>query len=344
MKTLVPIRCKNCNSELAPPENGVYRCEWCGSSFAVEEISDANTRSDEESNGFITVASILQKYVGGATEINIPSHITVIAENAFAGLSTVRSVTLPDGLTEIGDGAFRGCEGLSHIVLPTGLKSIGNNAFRGCGFTELTVDSALEVLGESAFADCTRLKRLTLGSPLPQNCKNTFKNCAALSEVKSAGDIFAPSFFTSVDADKYGDKRPTYADLFQGTEYFKRLHAAYNSHKCIYCGGELNILHKCKGCGIQFYKPRGGCYIATCVYGSYDCGDVCVLRRFRDDCLAESFLGRMFIRIYYALSPTAVRLFGRSRLFSAIFKPLLDRLVTRLRAKGYSDTPYRDRT
>lgn len=40
----------------------------------------------------------------------------------------------------------------------------------------------------------------------------------------------------------------------------------------------------------------GGCYIATAVYGSYDCPEVWTLRRFRDNFLAENWLGRMFIR------------------------------------------------
>lgn len=30
------------------------------------------------------------------------------------------------------------------------------------------------------------------------------------------------------------------------------------------------------------YYTRKGCYVATCVYGSYDCPEVWTLRRFRD--------------------------------------------------------------
>lgn len=54
----------------------------------------------------------------------------------------------------------------------------------------------------------------------------------------------------------------------------------------------------------------GGCYVATCVYGSYDCPKVWTLRRFRDNVLAKSIDGRAFIRTYYAISPTLVRWFG----------------------------------
>ena len=40
-------------------------------------------------------------------------------------------------------------------------------------------------------------------------------------------------------------------------------------------------------------SSSGGCYIATCVYGSYDCPQVWTLRRFRDDTLDETWYGRL---------------------------------------------------
>ena len=50
-------------------------------------------------------------------------------------------------------------------------------------------------------------------------------------------------------------------------------------------------------------SKKEGCYIATAVYGSYDAPEVLVLRKFRDNVLKKSRGGRMFIKIYYALSP-----------------------------------------
>ena len=37
-------------------------------------------------------------------------------------------------------------------------------------------------------------------------------------------------------------------------------------------------------------QNSGGCYVATCVYGSYDCPQVWTLRRFRDNTLAETMI------------------------------------------------------
>ena len=87
----------------------------------------------------------------------------------------------------------------------------------------------------------------------------------------------------------------------------------------------------------------GGCYIATAVYGSYDCPQVWVLRRYRDQRLASTWCGRTFVRIYYRVSPVLVKWFGNSQSFQKIFRPMLEKLVSRLEAEGVAATPYADR-
>lgn len=86
-----------------------------------------------------------------------------------------------------------------------------------------------------------------------------------------------------------------------------------------------------------------GCYVATAVYGSYDCPQVWTLRRYRDYTLAETWFGRLFIFLYYAISPTLVKWFGETQWFKNMWKPKLDRMVKRLNEEGVLDTPYQDR-
>lgn len=99
--------------------------------------------------------------------------------------------------------------------------------------------------------------------------------------------------------------------------------------------------------GLEFKRPYRsggvGCYVATAVYGSYDCPEVWTLRRFRDQRLAETAFGRAFIRLYYAVSPTVVRWFGKTAAFNRFFRKRLDRLVARLQREGMESTPYRDK-
>ena len=92
----------------------------------------------------------------------------------------------------------------------------------------------------------------------------------------------------------------------------------------------------------QTKSSSGGCYVATAVYGSYDCPQVWILRRYRDYTLARTWYGRTFIRVYYAISPKMVQWFGESDWFKNLCKPLLDRKVKCLKQKGIADTKYID--
>ena len=87
----------------------------------------------------------------------------------------------------------------------------------------------------------------------------------------------------------------------------------------------------------------GGCYVATAVYGSYDCPQVWTLRRYRDNTLASTWYGRAFIYTYYAISPTLVKWFGDTNWFKNMWRGKLDRMVANLRAEGVEDTPYEDK-
>jgi len=81
-------------------------------------------------------------------------------------------------------------------------------------------------------------------------------------------------------------------------------------------------------------RARRGCYIATACYGSYDCTQVLTFRNFRDEYLSQTFAGRIFIKTYYALSPSfakwlenrhRINTFIRERFLEPIYKSLKDK-------------------
>lgn len=95
--------------------------------------------------------------------------------------------------------------------------------------------------------------------------------------------------------------------------------------------------------GSNSTSSSGGCYVATAVYGSYDCPQVWTLRRYRDYTLAETWYGRAFIKTYYAISPTLVKWFGHTEWFKNMWREKLDRMVSELQAEGVESTPYKDK-
>ena len=92
------------------------------------------------------------------------------------------------------------------------------------------------------------------------------------------------------------------------------------------------------------HNSSQGCYVATAVYGSYDCPEVWTLRRFRDNTLASTWYGRAFIRTYYAISPTLVKWFGNTAWFKKMWKGKLDKMVCHLNNNGVENTPYCDKS
>jgi serine/threonine protein kinase len=87
---------------------------------------------------------------------------------------------------------------------------------------------------------------------------------------------------------------------------------------------------------------KNGCFVATAVYGSYDCPEVWVLRRWRDSSLMETKRGRAFVRAYYATSPRVVAAVGHRTWFVTPARRSINILVRRLRRTGFSDAPYMD--
>lgn len=55
---------------------------------------------------------------------------------------------------------------------------------------------------------------------------------------------------------------------------------------------------------LQAPSPKkSGCFVATAIYGSFNDRNVIILRRYRDNVLMLSPLGRVFVSIYYSVSP-----------------------------------------
>ena len=100
---------------------------------------------------------------------------------------------------------------------------------------------------------------------------------------------------------------------------------------CSYCGKKMvpRIIVRrgepkksvCPFCGRTHKKF--GCFIATAVYGDFYAPEVIALRRFRDETLESSVIGRVFISLYYRYSPpVAAFLVKHPRLSALIRLPL----------------------
>lgn len=117
----------------------------------------------------------------GVTDITLPSTVTEIGSNLFAGRRSLTSVDLSN-VSYIGDYAFAET-GLKSVTLPAGLQYLGKGAFSGCtALSQVTFEaSALDVIADETFAKCASLKQITLPAGITHIGKGAFENSALQS-------------------------------------------------------------------------------------------------------------------------------------------------------------------
>jgi hypothetical protein len=88
----------------------------------------------------------------------------------------------------------------------------------------------------------------------------------------------------------------------------------------------------------QFYGKMDkaylkSCYIATYVYRDYESAQVATLRKFRDKVLLKRSTGKLFVKLYYTISPYLIRLFGKYHIFHKASKMMLDAFASKVTNK-----------
>ena len=230
-------------------------------------------------------------------------------------------IIVTEGLTTIENNTFDSCDYLRDVSLPKSVKTIKNNAFYNCK-TLASISFPEGVLTiENVFSGCEWLKNIYLPKSL-----TTYND----TEIKNANFYYEGSYeeWKKIEAGNV-----TYWNKSGNRLYIKDKQGKYVIKK----------RYKTETANNNQQSSTGGCYVATCVYGSYDCPQVWTLRRYRDNTLDSTWYGRAFIRVYYAISPTLVKWFGKTKWFKKMWKGKLDRMVKKLNEQGVENTPYQDK-
>jgi len=165
---------------------------------------------------------VLTKYNGPGGDVVIPSGVTAIqgyaiknlpgppytdsytetTSPAFAGCTTVTSVTIPDGVTSIGVNAFAGCTNLTSVKIPDSVTDIGSGAFCGCTSLKsisipdgVTAIHGVEVRSPGVmgggpiylsptFSGCTSLTTVEIPDSVEEIGQAAFSGCSSLTSVK----------------------------------------------------------------------------------------------------------------------------------------------------------------
>lgn len=86
-----------------------------------------------------------------------------------------------------------------------------------------------------------------------------------------------------------------------------------------------------KQVGKTISTATDGCYVATMAYGDYDHPQVMELRKFRDEFLRKTLLGRCFIMFYYKYSPLLVEKLKDKPKINELIRTFLDQLINSIK-------------
>jgi len=181
--------------------------------------SPTNT-SQGQNRDFFVEGGVLRGYSGNATNVTIPSNVTVIGMTAFFGKSNITNISIPASVDSVSSLAFQGCSNLTSITvntqnkffssvdgvlfnkditalviypagkrertytIPEGITSIGANAFEGCtSLTSITIPTSVTSIGTRAFGSCIGLTNITIPSSVTSIGSGAFRLCSNLRTV-----------------------------------------------------------------------------------------------------------------------------------------------------------------
>lgn len=346
MKAMV---CEMCGSNDLVKQDGMYVCQHCNTKYSTEEakklmvdVSGSTVKVDtsEELKNLYELARRAKTDNNSENAQKYYSQIIVKDPSSWeANFYTTYYQSMNCKIGEIGMAAIRisNCE-------ETVFKLIKENVTDSDEQRKAVDEVASKLINISDMLfNAYRNHYIHLGSEIRGKYTQEYiNNCAASRDIVYNGGNWIVQIFGDVYGDiaaccwKLGVKQHKTLNFYlvdkQGNaDVINGYNDKISKYDSSYQAPETNT------------RTIGGCYVATAVYGSYDCPQVWTLRRYRDDSLAKTWHGRAFIHTYYAISPTLVKWFGDTDWFKNLWKPKLDRMVSNLNSEGVENTPYEDK-
>ena len=337
--------------EIYIPKNVEYICSeaFCDCDYLENfNVSDENMCFSSY-NGILCnkdkTELVLYPHARKKAEFVIPEGISKIGNKAFDKdlvsnycytNKFLRKVVIPGTVDTIGEAAFKGLGSLKILEMHNGVKTIEKDAFKNCAkLEEVYIPESIEKLLISVFTGCKSLKKIYVSDKLAN--EKVLENIG-----KTATKFNAEIIKCDLESLRHKQEGKPIAETAQPKPQPQPQSAPATPTVQKNVPSGTSSVPPLKAEPAEQPK-KSGCYVATAVYGSYDCPEVWTLRRFRDYSLATTLLGRLFIMLYYAISPALVKWFGNTKWFKKIWKAILDKMVEKLQMNGFENTPYQDR-
>ena len=343
------LTCEMCGSTDIMKQDGVFVCQTCGTKYSVEEAKKMMVEGTVEVQGTVKVDSsdelknlyelARRAKTDGNSENAQKYYDQIVVKDPTsweANFYTVYFQSMNCKIGEFGMAAMRvmNCEDTVFNLIKENINDADEQrkAVDEVAARLITISDMLFNAYKNHYDGIS----IQIKARFVQEYAN---NCTLCREVVYA----AGNNIINIFGDSYGDIACACWKL--GVKQHNILQEVYSDKE-----GNAKVINsyneKIKKYDESYEAPQtnmGGCYVATCVYGSYDCPEVWTLRRYRDYELDSTWYGRAFIKTYYAISPTIVKWFGETEWFKKLWKGKLDKMVAKLQEKGYENTRYNDK-
>lgn len=343
------LQCEMCGSQDLVKDGGVFVCQSCGTKYTVEEAKKMMVEGTVDVKGTVKVDT--SDELKNLYEIARRAKDSDNSENATKYYDMIL-VKDPNSWEANYYVVYFKAYGCKIAEIRSAANSISNSLDSVVHLIKDYVhdkeeqkDALKEILSRNAtisslFYNAARNHYLGIDDSIKSKFLNEYLYRAA-----AAADIMY-IYGNKVD-EVFGEECSDVSiDSWKGGINIHKMYISYVDRTT-----NLNIINnyseKIKKYDSSYTTPEintSACYVATAVYGSYNCPEVWTLRRYRDNILAKTWYGIGFIKTYYFISPYFVKWFGKSMWFKSLLKNPLDKLVNTLIKKGINNSPYQDKS
>lgn len=152
------------------------------------DVEPGNETYDSRDNCNAIVNTSTNTLIYGCKTTMIPKGIVCIGDAAFAGNTSMKSITIPSSVTKFGKAAFNGCNGLEKIVVEEGnsvfdsrdncnaiIETASNTLINGCKST--VIPESVTKIGNSAFYNFSDLLKLEIPNSVIEIGESAFAGC-----------------------------------------------------------------------------------------------------------------------------------------------------------------------
>ena len=174
-------------------ENVISGC----TSIASVTVESGNKVYDSRENCNAIIETATNTLIASCRNTVIPNSVTALGNYAFSN-HPLPSVEIPSSVTSIGKNGFAGCSDIKSFTLPSGVTTIGESAFRDCtSLTSFSFPEGVTEIQQWTIYMCTGLKSVTIPSSVTNIATGVFVGCNALTDIYCYA-VDAPTLARSV--------------------------------------------------------------------------------------------------------------------------------------------------